>query len=254
VAYPSILLIHGGITAAWIWDLWRQSLGDLGWQVNVLDLRGHGHSLPVDFATITMEDYAADVASVTAQIAAVQGRPPILGGWAMGGLVAMMHAATQPDLPGLLLFSPSPPLEVAGRADADVVRATPSGPFGPEGYGLHPDDPEASKAALHDLTDEEARGVLEHVRGAEESGMARRQRRRGVSLEPGAVRAPSLVVFGEQDAHFPPEYQRSLAIYLAGDAMAVPSAGHWGIVCHAEAVALTAPRVDTWLRANVTQE
>jgi pimeloyl-ACP methyl ester carboxylesterase len=254
VAYPSILLIHGGITAAWIWDLWRQSLGDLGWQVNVLDLRGHGHSLPVDFATITMEDYAADVASVTAQIAAAQGRPPILGGWAMGGLVAMMHAATQPDLPGLLLFSPSPPLEVAGRADADVVRATPSGPFGPEVYGLHPDDLDASKAALHDLTDEEARGILEHVRGAEESGMARRQRRRGVSLEPGAVRAPSLVVFGEQDAHFPPEYQRSLAIYLAGDAMAVPSVGHWGIVCHAEAVALTAPRVDTWLRANVTQE
>lgn len=254
MAYPSILLIHGGITAAWVWDLWRERLGELGWQVNVLDLRGHGHSLPVDFATITMEDYVADVASVASQIAAAQGRQPIVGGWAMGGLVAMMHAAAQPDVSGLLLFAPSPPLEVAGRGAADVVRATPSGPFGPEVYGLHDDDLEASRQTLHDLTDEEARGVLESVRGAQESGMARRQRRRGVSLAPGAIRAPSLVVFGEQDAHFPPEYQRSLAIYLAGDAMAVPRTGHWGIVCHGESVALAAPRVDDWLRANVAQE
>jgi pimeloyl-ACP methyl ester carboxylesterase len=254
VAYPSILLIHGGITAAWIWDLWREQLSALGWEVNVLDLRGHGHSLPVDFATITMEDYAADVASVTSQIAAVQGRHPIIGGWAMGGLVAMMHAAAQPDVPGLLLFAPSPPLEVAGRGDPEVVRATPSGPFGPEAYGLQVDDLEASRTTLHDLTEDEARGVLDKVRGAEESGMARRQRRRGVSLEPGAVRAPSLVVFGEQDADFAPEFQRSLAIYLAGDAMPVPQTGHWGIVCHGAAVAQTAPRVDAWLRANVPQE
>jgi pimeloyl-ACP methyl ester carboxylesterase len=248
VPYPSILLIHGGITAAWIWDRWRARLADLGWEVNVLDLRGHGRSLPVDFATVTMEDYVADVASVTSQIASAQGRHPILGGWAMGGLIAMMHAASQPDVPALLLFAPSPPLEVAGRGDPDVVRQTPSGPFGPEVYGLHVDDLEASRRALHDLTDEEARGVLQSVREAEESGMARRQRRRGVSLPPGAVRAPSLVVFGEQDTHFAPEYQRSLAIYLAADAMPVPRAGHWGVVCGDAFVAETAPRIDDWLR------
>ncbi len=251
MAYPSILLIHGGITAAWIWDLWRARLGELGWEVNVLDLRGHGHSLPVDFTTITMEDYVADVASVATQIAAAQGRHPIIGGWAMGGLVAMMYAATQPQVPGLLLFAPSPPLQVAGRADPDVVRATPSGSFGPQVYGLDADDLVASRRALHDLTDEEARGVLERVRGAEESGMARRQRRRGISLEPEAIRAPSLVVFGEQDAYFGPEYHRSLAIYLAGDALPVPRAGHWGVVAGEGFIRETAPRIDDWLRRVV---
>jgi len=254
VAYPSILLIHGGMTAAWIWNLWRQRLGELGWQVNVLDLRGHGRSLPVDFSTITMEDYEADVASVTSQIATAQGRYPIVGGWAMGGLVAMMHAAQQQELPGLLLFAPSPPLEVAGRADPEVIRATPSGPFGPEVYGLHVDDVEMSRQVLPDLTDEEASQLLNSVRGAEESGMARRQRRRGISVAPGVVRPPSLVVYGEQDAHFAPEIQRSLAIYLAGDALPVPGAGHWGIVCHEDAVKLAAPRVDAWLRENVSPE
>ncbi len=252
--YPSILLIHGGATAAWIWDLWREQLGALGWEVNVLDLRGHGHSLPVDFTTITMEDYVGDVASVAAQIGEARGRLPIIGGWSMGGLVAMLYAATQPELPGLLLFAPSPPLEVAGHGEPETVRATPSGPFGPEAYGLYPDDLEASRPALNDLSDVEACALLERVRGAEESGMARRQRRRGVSLTPESVRAPSLTVFGEQDGDFPPSHYRSVAIYLAGDAMAVPETGHWGIVCHREAVTLTAPRVDDWLKANVSQE
>lgn len=253
MAYPSILLIHGGATAAWIWDGWRDELKALGWEVNVLDLRGHGRSLPVDFATITMEDYVADVGSVTRQIAAVQGRHPILGGWSMGGLVAMMCAATQEDVPALVLFSPSPPLEVAGRSDAEVIRQTPSGPFGPEVYGLYPDDPESSRETLHDLTDTEAARVLEHVRGVSESGMARRQRRRGISIQPGSVRAPALVVYGEHDRLFTPELNRSLAVYLAADVLAVPGAGHWGIVCHADAVSEAAPRVDGWLRANVSQ-
>jgi pimeloyl-ACP methyl ester carboxylesterase len=248
VAYPSILLIHGGATAAWIWDLWRDHLKALGWEVNVLDLRGHGRSLPVDFSTITMDDYVADIASVTGQIAAAQGIHPILGGWAMGGLVAMMQAVAEPQIPALLLFSPSPPLEVAGRGDPDVVRQTPSGPFGPEVYGLHVDDLEASRPALHDLTDAEARKVLEAVRGAEESGMARRQRRRGVSLAPGAIRASSLVVFGEADTHFAPAINRGLAVYLGGDALAVPRAGHWGIVRGEGFVEETAPRIDAWLR------
>jgi pimeloyl-ACP methyl ester carboxylesterase len=248
VAYPSILLIHGGVTAAWIWDLWREQLGALGWQVNVLDLRGHGRSLPVDFSTITMEDYVADVASVTTQIASAQGQHPILGGWAMGGLVAMMHATAEPEIPALLLLAPSPPLEVAGRGDPDVVRQTPSGPFGPEVYGLDVDDMEASAVALHDLTEDERRAVLDGVRGAQESGMARRQRRRGVSLTPGAIKAPSLVVYGESDTQFEPSVHRSLAIYLGGDAIAVPRAGHWGVVRGAGFVTETAPRIDAWLR------
>ncbi len=239
------------MTAAWIWDAWRAHLNPFGWEVNVLDLRGHGRSLPADMGMITMADYVGDVASVAAQIAAAHGAYPVLGGWAMGGLVAMLQAAAEPITPGLLLFAPSPPLEVAGRAAAEVVRQTPSGPCGPEVYGLYPDDPGRSREALHDLAQAEATAVLEQVRGAEESGLARRQRRRGVSLAAGSVRCPSLVVFGESDRQFPPEIQRRLAIYLAGDALPVPQAGHWGIVCHDAAVASAAAGVDGWLQRNV---
>ena len=248
---PSILLIHGGITGAWIWSHWRAHLGALGWEVNVLDLRGHGRSLPADMATVTVDDYVADVASVAEQISAARGRYPVLGGWAMGGLIAMLQAAADRRVPGLLLLAPSPPLEVVGRAEADVVRQTPSGAFGPEAYGLYPDDAAASREALHDLTDVEIAHVLEQVRDAQESGLARRQRRRGVPVAAGTVICPALVVYGEADRHFPPDLQRRLAIYLGGDALPVPQTGHWGIVCHAEAVAGAAPRVDAWLRANL---
>jgi pimeloyl-ACP methyl ester carboxylesterase len=247
---PSILLVHGGLTGAWIWDAWRAELGGLGWEVNVLDLRGHGRSLPVDMGMVTMDDYAADVAAVAEQVAAARGAYPLVGGWAMGGLVAMLHAAAEPRTPGLLLFAPTPPLEVGGRAEPEVVRQTPSGPFGPEVYGLFPDDAAASKATLHDLTETEAAAVLEGVRGAEESGLARRQRKRGVSLAAGAVRCEALIVFGEADREVTPEIYRRLAIYLGSDALPVPEAGHWGIVCHAAAVASAASGVDRWLRRN----
>jgi pimeloyl-ACP methyl ester carboxylesterase len=199
-------------------------------------------------ATVTMDDYAADVASVAGQIAGARGAYPLVGGWAMGGLIALLHAAAEPRTPGLLLLAPTPPLEVAGRADPDVVRQTPSGPFGPEVYGLFPDDIDASRAALHDLTETEAAAVLERVRGAQESGLARRQRQRGFPLAAGAVRCESLVVFGEADREVAPEINRRLAIYLGGDALPVPETGHWGIVCHAPSVANAAPGVDRWLR------
>jgi pimeloyl-[acyl-carrier protein] methyl ester esterase len=251
MARPSLLLIHGAANGAWVWDVWRQALRDLGWVVNVIDLRGHGRSLPVDFTAVTMEDYLADVASVAGQIEAAERNHPVIGGWSMGGLLAQMYAAQHPETPALLLFSASPPQEVAGRAPPEEVRRTPSGPFGPELYGLFPHDLDASRRVLSDLSDEEALRVLANSAGAQESGMARRQRKRGISIPAGTIRAPTLVVFGEQDRQFPPEVNRKLAIYLGAEMLAVPDAGHWGIVCHADAVNAVAPRVDAWLRSSL---
>ena len=246
--FPSLLLVHGAANGAWVWDTWRRHLQPFGWVVNVLDLRGHGRSLPVDFSLVTMEDYVADLTSVAGQIAAGTGAHPVVGGWSMGGLITMMYAASHPETPALLLFAPSPPFEVAGRADAEVVRRTPSAPFGPELYGLHPDDLEASREALQDLTGEEARAVLANVRGARESGLARRQRQRGIKVPSEAVNAPSLVIAGTEDHQMPIEQNRRIASHLQGEIIEVPEAGHWGIVYSEKAVADTAWRVDAWLR------
>jgi pimeloyl-ACP methyl ester carboxylesterase len=244
-------MIHGAANGAWVWDFWRRELKALGWDVNVLDLRGHGISLPVDFSIVTMEDYVADVESVTQQMRARLGAEPVLIGWSMGGLVAMMYAARQEDSPALVLIAPSPPLQVQGRSDPEEVRRTPSAPFGPELYGVYPDDPDRSRAeSLFDLTEAEAAVVLEKSRGALESGFARRQRKRGIDIPAGAIKAPTLVLYGESDAHFPPELNRRLSLYLAADGLSVPGAGHWGLVYSERAVRETAPKVDAWLRSH----
>ena len=248
MAYPSLLLVHGAATGAWVWDLWRRELKALGWEVNVLDLRGHGRSLPIDFSIVTMDDYGNDLESVGGQIAAAQGQHPVVGGWGMGGLVALSYAAKTEPVPALLMLSPSLPLEVAGRGDPELVRATPPAPVGPEQYGVYPDDIEASRAALFDLTEAEAERVLASSAGAQESGFAQRQRDRGISVPAGALRAPSLVVYGELETEPRPELSRRLAVHLAGASLGVVDAGHWGLVQSESAVAAAAPGVDAWLR------
>jgi pimeloyl-ACP methyl ester carboxylesterase len=252
VALPPLLLIHGAANGAWVWDFWRRELKALGWDPSVLDLRGHGISLPVDFSTVTMEDYVADVESVTAQMQARLGAHPVLFGWSMGGLVALMYASKHKQTPGLVLLAPSPPLQVQGRADPDEVRRTPSTPFGPELYGIFPDDPERTHAgATFDLTAEEEAVVLEKSRGALESGFARRQRKRGINVPAGSVRCPALLLYGERDSHFPPDLNRRTALFLAADSIVVPGAGHWGLVYSEAAVRQAAPKVDAWLRRHV---
>ncbi len=251
MAYPSILLVHGAANGAWVWDAWRAALRPLGWEVNVLDLRGHGRSLPTDMSEVTMEVYVNDLESVCGQIAAAQGRHPVVGGWSMGGLVAMMYAAKTPDVPGLLLFAPSPPLEVQGRTPAGELRNYAVTPFGPEVYGVHVDDAEQSRAAMPDLTDEEIARVLERSAGATESGLARRQRKAGISVP--SVAAPSMLIYGDQDTAIDPAYSRKVAAHLRGDSMMLPGAGHWGIVYSERMVSVLAPGVDHWLRRTLEE-
>jgi pimeloyl-ACP methyl ester carboxylesterase len=249
---PPILLIHGAANGAWVWDFWRRELRALGWDANVLDLRGHGISLPVDFSTVTMDDYVADVESVTQQMRARLGVEPVLAGWSMGGLIAMMYAARHEETPALVLLAPSPPLQVQGRADPEEVRKTPSTPFGPEFYGVYPDDAARSRAgALFDLTDDESTTVLQKSIGALESGFARRQRKRGIDVPAGAIKCPTLVLYGERDGHFPPDLNRRISLFLAADSIAVPDAGHWGLVYSERVVEETVPKVDRWLRGTV---
>jgi pimeloyl-ACP methyl ester carboxylesterase len=51
-------------------------------------LRGHGRSIRVDLSTTSMYDYAADGCMLALQCK----RSPIVLGWSMGGLVALMMA------------------------------------------------------------------------------------------------------------------------------------------------------------------
>jgi pimeloyl-ACP methyl ester carboxylesterase len=251
---PPLLFIHGAANGAWVWDFWRREMKALGWEANVLDLRGHGVSMPVDFETVTMEDYVSDVESVMPQIEARFGLPPALLGWSMGGLVAMMCAAKHEEIPALVLFEPSPPEQVQGRATATALRNFPITAIGPEDYGLYPDDPAGSRSALYGLTEAEAGVVLEHSRGAQESGLARRQRKSGVNIAAGAIRCPVLVVYGKHGDQFSDEMSRKTALLLGAQATSLGDVSHWGLVYSEEVVRRAAPEVSAWLRKALAVE
>ncbi|HEX5140242.1 MAG TPA: alpha/beta hydrolase [Dehalococcoidia bacterium] len=251
---PSLLLIHGAASGAWVWDLWRRNLGELDWQVNVLDLRGHGRSLSTDLSAVTMEDYVADIASVTTQIERAQGIHPIVGGWSMGGMLAMMYAKDHPETSAIMLLEPTNPKEIAGRAPAEVQRKFAGSTLSPESFGVFSDDAERSREVLFDLTDDEVTGFLTHSQGALESGIAFRQNLRGISIPEGSIASPCMVVYGDtegrQDAR---DWGMALAAHLHGEALPVPGAGHWGLVAHEETVKTLAPAVDRWLRSVFTE-
>ncbi len=249
MATPSLLLIHGAATGAWVWDLWRRELGALGWQVNVLDLRGHGRSMPIDLSAVTMEDYVADVASVTVQIEAAQGIHPIIGGWSLGGMVAQMYAAQHPETPALMLLDSMVPGEV-WKADIETVRRYSGSILTPEAFGIYTDDRERSRSVLFDLDDGELDSYLAKCAGAEESGVAFRQALRGISIPPDAIACPKLVIAPGGDSAGA-EGNRKLVDYLGAELLDVPDASHWGIVCHGAAVAAASPGVDRWLRGVV---
>lgn len=240
--------MHGAANGAWVWDAWRDALRPLGWQVNVLDLRGHGRSLPTDMTGVSMEDYASDIESVAGQIAEHYGANPVIGGWSMGGLLAMMHTAKHPETPALLLFAPSPPSE---GAPVSEQRAVPLAPIGPEAFGIYPEDPERSRPAIFDLNETERAEVLAHSAGALESGLAFRQRLRGIDIPEGSIGCPSLLIWGECESLAGRHLQT--AELLQSTALSVPNAGHWGIVASRHVVADLAPAVDDWLR-GVLQE
>jgi pimeloyl-ACP methyl ester carboxylesterase len=226
----------------------------LGWDVNVLDLRGHGRSLPIDLAAVTMEDYLADIESVTEQISRARGAQPVIGGWSMGGMLAMMYAVRHPETPALLLIEPSPPLEVAGRPAPEQVRTFSGDVIGPETLGIYPGDPGRSREMLFDLDDAERAEFLAQSQEAQEAGLAFRQNLRGISIPPGAVRCQALVVYGQTQAREKVATQnRQLALYLAAESIGVAEAGHWGVVYSERAVAIAAPRVDDWLRRVLTK-
>lgn len=88
-ATPPILFVHGANCAAWVWEEnLLPDLADRGFEVHAVSLRGHGrsegrHLLP----WMSLSDYVTDLVATVANI----GRPPVLVGHSMGGMVVQKY-------------------------------------------------------------------------------------------------------------------------------------------------------------------
>jgi pimeloyl-ACP methyl ester carboxylesterase len=120
-----ILLLHGIGDSALTWALVLRRLA-LGHDVYALDLLGHGLSgLPPGRTFATLDEH---VAAVTGFVRQVIGRPALLVGNSLGGMIAVRAAWSAPDVVrGLVLLNPAgAPLQ--GRASYDAFFAKISDP------------------------------------------------------------------------------------------------------------------------------
>jgi len=230
---PSLILVHGAANSARVWAFWQDELGRRGWSSRAIDLRGHGASVAADLSTTRMADYADDVVTLARTLR----QPPILVGWSMGGLVAMMAAAASAAR-ACVGLAPSTP---ARAVDASVPLRR--GVFGAEEYGIVGRDPD-HQPALADLDRAERVIALESL--GQESRYARDERKAGVMVD---VPCPMLIVTGTTDTQWPRERYDDL--HVSADHISIDGASHWGLVLNRSLLPGIASAVSGWLDKRV---
>lgn len=101
---PTLLFLHGGGESRDVWSPVFAQLRPNHWRLVAPDLRGHGESgRAKDYR---FDDFVDDVHQILKRL---KGRPVVLVGSSIGGLVALMVAATYPTLVDgvVLLDAPS---------------------------------------------------------------------------------------------------------------------------------------------------
>jgi pimeloyl-ACP methyl ester carboxylesterase len=233
---PPVILIHGAANSAGVWALWLDGLAALGWPTYALDLRGHGSSTSMDLSHTSMTDYADDVRALSRSLVP----SPILIGWSMGGLVALM-VAERGEASACVCLAPSAPAR-----SVDELCPLRSGEFGPEEYGISSDDPD-DQPSMPDLDREERAIALAAL--CRESRYARDERGRGIVV--GKPRCPTLLVTGSLDAQWPRE--RYTNVWAFDAEMMAEDASHWGLVLNRRVLETVIPCVSDWLDSTTAE-
>lgn len=103
---PPLLFLHGSFCGAWVWEeYFLEHFARAGWSAHAVSLRGHGTSGGYEMLSHwSLSDYVADVAAAVRRL----GRPPILIGHSLGGMVAQVYAQSH-AVPGMVLMASVPP-------------------------------------------------------------------------------------------------------------------------------------------------
>jgi len=236
-----IVLVHGSWGASWMWVMYADFLADLGWEVCTLDLRGHGKS-GGSLEGATMEDYVEDIHVVIEELELIN---PIVIGHSMGGLLALMYAAKYPTK-DVVSIDGSPSIEVTKESKEVSYPAT----YTPMDAGM-PSDPMKVKEALPDLADAQLMMMREKL--GKESGVARSDRKRGISIPREKMQSPLLFVGAENGESLPfgigSSTSHLMADYYGGTFIEIPKATHPGILLGSES-SEAASKISEWLESK----
>ena len=218
----TVLLVHGVSEHTGRWGHVAEFLVAEGFEVFGFDQRAHGES---GDGILDIEDFTLFVDDVADMMAAVrtEGRPLILYGHSMGGLISVLHAVSahpEPDLivlsaPALVAEVPAPlrlAANVLGRFAPKLAMAT-----AVEKAHLSR-DPDVGEAYVND--------PLVYLKGTTRFGrllFAAMDRARGAISR---IKTPTLVVHGADDKLVPPRASAALAGVEAVERRVFPGLRH----------------------------
>lgn len=287
-AGPPLLVVPSLINRSYILDLkpdisFLRTLAAEGMRPLLMDWGAPG---PIE-RDFTLSDYVAGRLedALDAALALTGGRPPVLIGYCMGGLLALALAARRRrDLAGLALLAtpwdfhadrPSharlvggcmrimePMVSVLGELPVDALQAMFGSiePFGVASkfVSFADTDPRSAKAeafvALEDWINDGvplaagvARECLVGWYGENRPGQGR-WRVAGRIVDPARIELPSLVVIPQQDRIVPPGGARPLAEALPAAERLTPRFGHIGMIAGRRAKSVVWAPLTDWLR------
>ncbi len=215
---PPVLCVHGAFSCPVQLAPLLEAFSDAGFAAYAFALRGHGPGDRVDGARIA--DYVMDVLAMIRQL----GRPPILVGHSMGGLVALKVAETG-NCTGAALVAAAPPSPVMATLPALPVFAKllPRILFGAT---IAPPREDLRRISLRMVTDRvRQQQILDTF--VPESGAALRDILLGsVRVDPMKIRVPLLYLIGARDSLVPPRQMRSAARRYGATVREYPEGGH----------------------------
>ncbi len=178
----NIVFIHMSWGGTWAFDLYMKFFADAGYNCHALDLRGHGESGGSVEGT-TMQDYVDDVQTT---VEGLNIQNPIVIGHSMGGLIALMYSA-QYSSPATVSLDGSPSLEVQKTSEEKTYPPS----YTPQDSGM-PTNPLKAMVALPDIYPWRLIKMKKML--GVESGVARSERKRGISIPKEKLTRPLLFI------------------------------------------------------------
>lgn len=227
-----IMLIHGMWGCGAQWDGFAARLKSRHPTIMAPDLPGHGKLVPPQRGpgSLGLADYSSHLEAMLREA----GRPSVLIGHSMGGLLALQLAARIPVQAAILLApAPAPPHFALGRSTLRALgRPLLSEAF--RGAPFRLGDRAAAAALFNDCAPDVAARAQAML--GPESGRALFEiawwfldRHRAARIDPDAVRCPLLFIVGTEDRLVPAAAVRGCARRFGDRARLVllPGRGHW---------------------------
>lgn len=217
-----IIFIHMSWGGAWAFNLYMKFFAQAGYNCHAFDLRGHGNSGGTVKGT-TMQDYVNDTRTVVEGIGM---QNPIVVGHSMGGLIALMYSA-QYDSAATISLDGSPSLEAQKTSEEKTYPES----YTPKDAGM-PTNPMKAMFTLSDIYPWRLMKMKKMLRV--ESGVARSERKRGISVPKEKLTQPLLFVGAEKGTSLPfgigIEKMRNQAEYYKAPVVEIRGASHPGLL------------------------